>query len=186
MNTTEPSKYRKLSWGVAIVGLILSALFAVNVVFLRSKNPLTSFSARTVDGPLSFVVFVSRLEDARNPESRSVFGWGGSARVSEAALQLAGEIHNCRQYKIAGDVPLQLDVKIDLKRPGFKVVGLLAGADKNPAMSMCVRDKINAAPSPVLADLKAVEDDLYRLVLEVHSNVGAALPNLSEQPELVK
>lgn len=133
--------------------------------------------------PQAFVTFVTEFED--NAESttrlgpgvkRTRFGVGASGAIAEAARALAPVIQNCRQFKVAQSASLRLEAKIDLSRPGFRIVGLLDGATENPQMATCVRVKINAARFASLAMLKPVPESDYLLRLEVQSNLGTELP----------
>lgn len=185
MQSGEPTAWLLALMGVVAFPLALVTFGKESQMRLRARSP-------AADTPVTaFVTFVGEFVDDSPVKAlghgarRSSFGWGASGIISEAVREIAPVIQNCRQYKSSGaEDRVRLDVKVEPGRPGFRVVGLVEGAESQPKMAACMREKINAARFSRLAALKPVPEDAYRLRVEVHSNIGVELPKeISADPE---
>jgi len=67
----------------------------------------------------------------------------------------------------------RFDVKIDVKKPGFVVHGLLNGQEDEPEMATCLRDTINTLAIADFAALREVPPKSYKLRLGVALAHGA-------------
>jgi hypothetical protein len=124
---------------------------------------------------MGFVTFMDALEEKSGNQMKDVFGWGGLDLVSRASQALAPHLQACRAQLQGSPTGLsfRFDVKVDVNKPGFTVSGLLDGAEREPAMASCLRDKINALAIADFKTLRAAAPKSYKLRLGVQMAHGA-------------
>ncbi|NBO37619.1 hypothetical protein EBU99_03450 [bacterium] len=140
----------------------------------RSQVALRASSLENSEA-LGFVTFLGEIEDLSGSKSKDMFGWGALDLVSRASQALAPYLQTCRA-QVQGDpkgLSFRFDVKIDVKKPGFTVNGLLDGQDKEPAVATCLRDKINGLVISDFANLRAAPPKSYRMRLSVDMAHGS-------------
>jgi hypothetical protein len=142
--------------------------------FLSSTPALRAVSLDGAEA-MGFVTFMDVLEENSGNQMKDVFGWGGLDLVSRASQALAPHLQACRaqlQGPPAG-LSFRFDVKVDVNKPGFTVSGLLDGAEREPAMATCLRDKINSLAIADFKTLRSAAPKSYKLRLGVQMAHGA-------------
>ncbi|MBM3382375.1 MAG: hypothetical protein FJY29_08035 [Betaproteobacteria bacterium] len=124
---------------------------------------------------MGFVTFMDALEENSGAQMKDVFGWGGLDLVSRASQALAPHLQACRAQLqgSASGLSFRFDVKVDVNKPGFTVSGLLDGAEREPAMATCLRDKINSLAIADFKTLRSAAPKSYKLRLGVQMAHGA-------------
>lgn len=125
---------------------------------------------------LGFVTFMESFEETSGSKMKDVFGWGALDLVSRASEALAPHLQACRarlENEAGGKLSFRFDVKVEVAKPGFVVNGLLEGADREPAMAACLRDKINNLKIGDFAHLRSAPPKSYKLRLGVQMAHGA-------------
>lgn len=149
--------------------------------FLTKPFSTGSFAlkANSLERPeaLGFVTFLGDVEDLSDSKMKDMFGWGGLDLIYRASQALAPHLQNCRAQlqsaNISAGFTFRFDIKVDVKKPGFNVTGLLDGQDTEPDVATCLRDKINALQISDFAKLRAAQPKTYKLRLGVQLAHGA-------------
>lgn len=146
--------------------------------FVQRDFALRANSLEPGEG-LGFVTFMDTFEDTSGLQMKDMFGWGALDLVSRASQALAPHLQACRAQLqgSASGLVFRFDVKVDVNKPGFSVNGLLEGAEREPAMAGCLRDKINTLAISDFSNLRAASPKSYKLRLGVqmaHGSDGGA------------
>jgi len=122
-----------------------------------------------------FVSYMEKFEDFQESRLKNLFGWGGLDVVSQASQGMALELSACRVQlrNPASQQFFRFDVKVDVVRPGFVVNGLLDGAENEPDVATCLRDKINSLVIKEFGQLRSAAPKSYRLSLAVRMSHGS-------------
>lgn len=171
-------------WALATsAGVVLALLYSILFfIAFRWDEDDVRLSAVNPEGPHGMTVFLTTFEDAARPAdglspgTRRALGYGATETLGVALRALAPRLAPCRRFKIESDDFFRFEAKIDHARPGFTVVSLLAGADRNQPMTACLRDRINQAQLAPLSRLKRSEEGSYVLKFDVQVNLGLSLP----------
>ena len=129
---------------------------------------------------IGIVTYLDSFEEKSGSKMKDIFGWGGLDLISRASQALAPHLQSCRTH-LSGvaraNMQLRFDVKVMVNKPGFKVTGLLEGADQEPVMASCLRDKIEGLSIADFANLRAAAPKAYKLRIGVqmaHGSDGGA------------
>lgn len=161
----------------ATFGFVATALLPFFLSpFSSSRLHLKAVSLTPSEG-LGFVSFLDRVDDLSGNRAKDMFGWGGLDVVYRASQALAPHLQNCRAQIQNQNVPAGLtfhfDVKIDVKRPGFLVTGLLAGHETEPNAATCLRDTINGLQIGSFSTLRSAPTKSYKLDLGIQLSHGS-------------
>lgn len=184
-----PDEFRRVGpEGVRGKGRVENSLFTLSVLvfagalfspFLTQPFQKSNFQLRatSLNSGVSagFVSYMETIEDYQESRLKNVFGWGGLDVVSQASQGMALELSACRAQlrNTASQQFFRFDVKVDVKRPGFVVHGLLDGADSEPDVATCLRDKINSIVIKEFGQLRSAAPKTYKLRLAVRMSHGA-------------
>ncbi|MEY4066324.1 MAG: hypothetical protein RIR26_2532 [Pseudomonadota bacterium] len=165
------------STGVEHSLLVLSLIFfslAFFVPFLSKpfasqKNIALRAGAFETGEALGIVTYMDDFSETSGSQRKDLFGWGALDLVSRASQALAPHLQKCRaQLNVAKQgLAFRFDVKIDVKKPGFVVHGLVSGQEDEPEMATCLRDTINTLSIADFASLRDVAPKSYKLRLGV-------------------
>ena len=160
--------FATLSFAAASLVPFLSNPFVQKNVAMRA-NSLEHGEA------MGLVTFMDMLEDTTGSQMKDMFGWGALDLVSRASQALAPHLQACRArlQGTANGLMFRFDVKVDVKKPGFEVNGLLDGAEREPAVATCLRDKINSLTISEFSNLRAASPGSYKLRLGVQMSHGS-------------
>jgi hypothetical protein len=172
------------SKGRVETSLLTVSVIAVSVAFFspfftqpfkNSSFQLRATSLNSARPSSGFVSYMENFEDFQENRLKNLFGWGGLDVVSQASQGMALDLSACR-VRLRNEAAQQFfrfDVKVDVVRPGFVVHGLLDGAESEPDVATCLRDKINSLVIKEFRQLRAAAPKSYKLRLAVRLSHGS-------------
>jgi hypothetical protein len=163
---------------LAVVVISAVVYFPFFMQPFKSRNYSFGAGPLNLDDPaLGVVSYLADVEDLSDSKMKDMFGWGGLDLIQRASQSLAPFLQNCRARTqspvLRAGMTFNFDVKIDVKKPGFAVTGILSGHDLEPDVATCLRDKINNLQISDFASLRAAKPKSYKLRLGVQLAHGA-------------
>lgn len=156
---------------------LAAALFSpfLTQPFRSSSFQLRATTLNSAGSSSGFVSYMETVEDFQESRLKNLFGWGGLDVVSQASQGMALQLSSCRAQlrNAAAQQFFRFDVKVDVVRPGFVVSGLLDGADREPDVATCLRDKIESVVIKEFRQLRAAPPNTYKLRLAVRMSHGS-------------
>lgn len=165
MKTSQELNKQKL---YVAIGALCALLLGASLFLPKQK---ASFSA---ERHLPFAIYVGEYLDVAEPIDKNSLGWGALDTIKKTLPKASESITNCRQY-FSQSSTIRFEVKVDVARGGFEVMGILEGAQTEPQGSACIRDILKNLVIDDLKTLRRVDPAAYKLRIDILPNIGLEL-----------
>ena len=160
----------------AVVVMAAVACFALAAFLFRKQGLLKNLSARMLSSDTAvYFAYISKFDTPKDL-TKSVLGFGFAGKLNKGLLDNGKVFQRCRQFFLQTSPKASFEVKVLPAERQLKVVSLLEGADSNGPHAACLRNSLEDLRLRFLSETPEGKDELYRLVIDVVSQISAPVP----------